>query len=504
MDSTQHARRRSSSRSSHCSAASVSHSCADKSYTCSQGRSASEKVGVLLPGFNHLPDTFAFRLQNFSDRLYKHWLCSLRYHSCLELQAAAQGSWASPCPETPVRPRSTQTPFLPPVSLTFVPNPSGIGGVLVPIAGKPNHRSSSQQPAKSSSGSPSEEAGSLDSDSNTSSPVSVLPPAGFSPSEGKPLGLSVAPPLRSPSPITSPELLQTPYSPAKPSSGPSTPNLSQTDSCMSETFLLNNNPFSGSIHGAAVCPGAQNWSPNSAVQQLQAGSPLRQPFSPASSQLHQSRQGVLSPPPQLASLLQFQQQPQTLCQSPFLSGGLSSPLLSGSSSYSCASTGVPSLAMGHPVSPPPASSLSLNNPLSQSQLPKQATATSAGSFDFEFDTLCHPMPSMASNLSMTNSTPSASLHDSSWAEPTSFSLMGSTQGPRLQGSAPAGSKGMLQASHLLPNFNQQCFRGSDSNSEGHGSQFPFTFVPARCSSPSVFHHSADLPLSQSMQSQVLA
>lgn len=320
------------------------------------------------------------------------------------------------------------------------------------------------------------------------------------------MGLPVAPPLQSPSPIISAEPLQAPlpYSPAKPSSALSTPNLSQTDSCMSETFLLNNNPFSGSIHGAAMCPGTQSWSPSSAVQQLQAGSPHRQPYSPASSQLHQSRQCMPSPPPQLASLLHFQQQPQSLCQSSFLPGGLSSPLLSGTSSYSCASTGVPSLAMGHPVSPSPAGDQSLTNPLSQHQLPNQATATSAGSFEFEFDALCHPMPSMASNLSMTNSAPSAPLHDSSWPDPTSYPLGGFTQGLSVEGLTLAGPKGLFQASNQLPSFSQHCFRGSESSSKGqNGSQSPFTFVPAQCSSPSVFQSSAELPLSQSMQSQVL-
>ena len=510
--SAQHARRRSSSRSSDCSAGSVSHSCADRSDTCTQGTSASDQVSVLLSDSHHLPCRF-----------------SVPFH--LGLQAAAASSWPSPSPETPSRQRTFRSPSSPSVSLTFVPNPSGIGGVLVPTAAKPHRKSSRPSPPKSDPDSPLEEVGGVDSDSNTSSPVSVLPPTPFSPDDHKPLKLSAAPGLQPPCTFIKPEFPQasSSYSPLKLSPALSNPKLSQTDSCTSESFLLSNNAVSGNDNGVAMCFGTQPWSPHAAVQQLQAGSPATHSDSPASGQSFQSQEYMPSRPPQLASLQQLQPQPQFLRQSSPLPGSLSSPLLPGTSIYGCFSTGVPALAMGHPASllPPPRSQTdqSFRNPMSQD--PQQPAATSAADFKFDFDLLCHAMPSAESNLSMTNSAPSISLHDSARTDPTSFPTMGSplpsnilvSPQTGLEGLLPGGLGGpgqaglelsnqpardALQASSLLPSYRQQFLSGSEASLEGQAvSQSPFTFVPAHCTSPSLCYSSAASSLSQSMQSQVL-
>lgn len=442
---------------------------------------------------------------------------------------AAQSSWVPPSPETPARQRTFRPSSLPSVSLTFVPNPSGIGGVLVPTAAKPHRKSSSPSAPKSDPDSPSEEAGSLDSDSTTSSPESVLTPIGFITNDHKALELSAAPPLK-PTFIES-ELPQasSSYSTLKPSPALSTPKLSQTDSCMSESFLLNHSAISGNANGAAMRIGTQAWSPQAAVQQLQAACPSVQFDSPASGQFHQSQLYMPAAPPQLASFQQFLPQPQSLQQSSPLPGGLSSPLLSGTSTFSYASKGVPSLAMGHPASllpPPPPADQSFRSPLCQ--YPQQLAATSAADFEFDFDLLCDPMPSVTSNLSMRSSAPPVSLCDSSRTDPTSFSRMGSPLPCNLPGAPQGGLEGLLpdsvggsglpglgalsqaarnhiQPSSLLPSYRQQCLGGSTPNlvETQTAPQSPFTFVPARCTSHSQCYSSAASPLSQSMQSQVL-
>ena len=415
---------------------------------------------------------------------------------------------------------------MPSVSLTFVPNSSGIGGVLVPTAAKPHRKSSSHSAPKSDPDSPSEEAGSLDSDNTTSSPVSVLPPTVFSTDDHKPLGLSAAPPLQ-PTFIKTELPQASPYSPLKPSSALSTPKLSQTDSCMSESFLLNNSAVSGNANGAAMRISTQAWSPHAAVQQLQAAYPSMQFDSPAPGQFHQPRQYMPVPPPQLASLQQFQPQPQSLHQSSSLHGDLSSPLLSGTSAYSCTSKGVSSLALGQPVSLPPLPPADQSFRSPPCQYPQQPAATSAADFEFDFDLLCHPMSSVASNLSMTSSAPPASLHDSSRTDRTSCPTVGSPLPCSLPGAPQGGMAGLLpggaagsaqagpgalnhlsrnpvQASSLLPSYGQQCFRGSTFDLEGRtAAESPFTFVPAHCTSPSQCYSSAASSLGQSMQSQVL-
>ena len=403
----------------------------------------------------------------------------------------------------PARQQTFRPPSSPSISLTFVPNRSGNGGVLVPTAAKAYRKSTSQAAPKSDLDSPSEDAGSLDSDTNTLSPVSVLPPTSFS-NDHNSLELSALLPLQLSCTLKSSQAF-----PA--------PKLSQTDSCMSESFILNNSPFTGSANGA-VCIGTPARSQNASVQQLQAGSPFRQFDSPAPGQLQQSRQHIASPPP---CCQQFQPQPHSFHQSSPLAGSLSSQLLPGTGSYACASTGVPSLAMGHPVSPPPPPIIpppdqSLTSPSSQYPLPQQPTANSTADFITEFDPLCRPMSSIASDLSMTSSAPSAPLYNPS--DPTGSPRMGSHQ------AGPAGGpQGSLGGSHRvglgmpsqpalggptkassLPSGHRQYFRGSESALEGQTApQSPLTFEPARCTSPQLCYSSAASSLSQSMQSQVL-
>lgn len=393
----------------------------------------------------------------------------------------------------------------------------------MPIAAKHQRKSSSQSPPKSDPDSPSEEASSLDSDGNTSSPVSVLPPTSVSPDDHKPLKLSASARLQPSCTFIKTEFPQASslYSPLKPSPALSTPRLSQTDSCMSESFLLSSSAISGNADGAAMAIGAQAWSPHAAVQQLQAAFPSTHSDSTASGQSHQPQQYMPSPPPQLASLQQFQPQSSPLPDSQ------SSPLLPGTSTYSCASTGVPSLALGHPASrllPPPLPPAGQNSKNSLSQYPQQPAPTSAAKFEFEFDLLCHPMPSVASNLSMTNTAPLMSPHDSARTDPTSFPTIGSPPPSNMLGSPQAGLEGLLpgglgasgqaglgasdqpargafQASSLLPSYRHQFLRGSEASIEGQAvCQSPFTFVPACCTSPSLCYSSAASSLSQSMQS----
>ena len=424
--------------------------------------------------------------------------------------------------------RTSRPPSLPPVSLTFVPSPSGIGGVLVPTAAKPHRKSNSHSVPKSDHDSLSEEAGSLDSDSNTSSPVSVLPPSSFSTDNYKPLELSAVPPLQSSCAIQKNDVPQalSSYSPMNSRQIPSAPKLPQTDSCISESFLLNTSPFSDNASGPALCLGTPAWSPNTAVQQFQAGSPSTQFDSPASGQVHQPQQYMPSPPPQLASLQQLQPQYQSLGHFSPLQGGLSHPVPSGMSSNTCPSTGVPSLAVGHPVTPAPPHQ-SLRDSLSQHPLPQQPTAPSAPDFEVDFDMLCDPMSNAASTLSMTSLEPSASLHELSRTDHTSIPQMGSHQRAQLLGSPQAGPGGLPQddlagppqvglgtasqpalrdsnqVSSLLPSY-RDYLRGSDSDLERQTApQSSFTFVPARCSSPPLCCSPAASSLSQSMQSQVV-
>lgn len=431
-------RRRSTSRSSNCSAGSVSRSCADKSDTCTQGTSASDQV-------------------------------------------AAQSSCIPNPPATPVKQRASRTPSLPPVSLTFVPNPCGVGGVLVPSAVRPHRKlsSSAQSVLNTDLDSPSEEAGSFESDSTTSSPVCLLPPVSFSTNEHTPLGSSSLPfhPSCTPPTPELPSAASSPYSPAavKVTSALTAPLLSQTDSCVNSTVLGFDTPA---------------WSPTaSSVQQLQAGCMYNQLDPSPSDCFHQS--GQFAPPLLSQSAYRVQLQadsPQNLQYS--APCGLSSPLASlasGASSFSVASTGVPALALGYPMTPDSSVTTPFAPHPSQGQRPLTSSSTA---LNFGFELPCQQLSSVASNLSMTHSTSSVRLA----ADPSSFDLMGLPQRANLEGPPRAAS--------LLRSFSQHCLRDSESHSDGRAaSQSPFTFVPARCSSPSLCFSSA-ASLHHSMQSQV--
>ena len=394
------------------------------------------------------------------------------------LQAAVQSSYVTYPPETPVKQRTSRTPSLPPVSLTFVPNPSGTGGILVPSAARPHRKSedsSSQSVLNTGLENPAEEAASLESDSNTSSPVCLLSPASFSANEQQPLGSSAS---RFQAPSTPPKA-ELPYSPIsiKLESPLTTPLLSQTDSCVNSTALGLETP---------------TWSPTAAVQRLQAECSSKHLSSPLSSQLYQSRQYMPFLPSQSAYRLQSQaDSPQNLQYS--APCGLSSPLLSAASSFTGASTGVPALALGYPMTPDSSVPPPLGSYPHQGQQP---VGNSPSNLDFAFDLSCQQLSSVASNLSMTHSTSSVCLPDSCITNPSRCDFMGLPQAAPLVGSPSP------QAPSLLRSFSQHCFRDSESPSDGQASsQSPFIFVPARCSSPSLCYSSAP-SLNQSMQSQV--
>lgn len=399
------------------------------------------------------------------------------------LQVAVQSSYATYPPETPVKQRASRPPSLAPVSLTFVPNPSGTGGILVPLAARPHRKpsSSSQSVLNTGFDSPSEQAASLESDSNTSSAVCLLPPATFKPSEPQPMEPS-SPPFQPPctpqKAELSPAQAAAPYSPIsiKLGSPLTTPPLCQSDSCVNSTALGFETPA---------------WSPNAAVQQLQAECSSKHFSSPLSGQLYQSRQYVPSPPSQSAYRLQFQADPSQNIQysAPC---GLSSPLLSGANSFSGASTGVPALAVGYPMTPDSSVTMPLGSYPHQGQQPDRNSTPA--SLDFAFDLPCQQLSSVASNLSMTHSTSSVCLPEPCITNPSSFDFMGLPQAAPLVGPP--------QTAPLLRSFSQHCLRENDPHSDGQtGSQTPFTFVPACCSSHSLCYGSA-ASLNQSMQSQV--
>ena len=371
-------------------------------------------------------------------------------------------------------------PSLPPVSLTFVPNPSGVGGILVPKSGK----SQGQSAPTSEFDSHSEEAGNLESDSNASSPVCLLPSTSFSTDRHKLAALNALPlpPACAFIKAETPAQTSTPYSSMNPASGLSTPNLSHSDSCMSETFLLNTASMSGHVSKPGFHFSSPPWHPTPASPQLNISSPTHQFKSSGSAQSDQ-HQVFPHAPPQLASLVQphFPGQPQSAIQLP-PPGGLSSPLCSGNSSFSCASSGVPSLAIGHPVAQEP----SYANFLAQHPQTRQQGSTGP-SFEFDFDLLSQSTLGMGSNLSMKSSTSSASLHESPMSDQMNFPLLGSFQG-----------------ANLPPKSSRNCLRQSQSHPQGQAAlQSSFTFVPAQCSLPTQYYQQPAPLHCHDLQSQVI-
>ncbi|KAL3149771.1 hypothetical protein ABBQ38_013597 [Trebouxia sp. C0009 RCD-2024] len=286
------------------------------------------------------------------------------------------------------------------------------------------------------------------------------------------------PPCTPPKAELPPAQAAAPYSPisVKLGSPLTTPRLSRSDSCVNSTAL--------GLETAV-------WSPTAAVQRLQAESSSKHLSSPLSGQLYQSRQYMLSPPSQSAYCLQFQADPSENLQysAPC---SLSSPLLSGASSFSGASTGVPALAVGYPLTPDSNVTIPLGCYPQQAQ--QQVGNSTPASLDFAFDLPCQQLSSVASNLSMTHSTSLVCLPEPCITHPTSFDFMGLPHAAPLVGSP--------QTAPLLRSFSQHCLRESESHSDGAtGLQTPFTFVPACCSSQSLGYSSA-ASLNQSMQSQV--
>ena len=402
------------------------------------------------------------------------------------LQAAPQSSRVSQSPASPCKHKNLRMPSLPPASLIFVPNPSGVGGVLVPKPGRANGKSPSQSATFNEFDSCSDEAGLLESDSNASSPNCLLPSPSFSTDRHKLSSLSAVPFQPECAFIKAEPFAQAsaPYSSVKPAPGLATPNLSHSDSNLSETFLLNNASISGHADIAGCRFGCPPWHPKSVLSQLHISSPPNQFQSPVSTQSHQ-RQVFPPAPPQLASLLQSQfpvQHQSTIKLPP--PGALPSPLCSGNSSYSSTSSGVPSLALGHPVVSEP----SLGNFLTQTpQACQQPVGHSEPNFDFDFDLLSQSTPSVGSNLSMTSSMSSASLHESSMTDQMNLPLLGS-----FQGVSP------------LPKASRNSLRRSESSLQGQAAlHSPFTFVPAECSAPTQYYQQPASSHCHDLQSQVL-
>ncbi|KAL0053201.1 hypothetical protein WJX82_002345 [Trebouxia sp. C0006] len=190
-----YARSRCASQSSDGSAGSVSHSYPDKSDTCTQGSG----------------------------------------------QAAEQSSRTSRSPVVPTPScKRSRSPAQQPVSLTYVPHPSGKGGALVPKCGKQQVCSKSRA-VSHQLGSQLEERDSPESDSYTSSPDALPASSGqlsVSASSAAPASLDTDPLPLGP--------MGSAYSHIKSGTG-----LSATDSCTSETLLLNSTPLLASSNSAA-------------------------------------------------------------------------------------------------------------------------------------------------------------------------------------------------------------------------------------------------------------
>lgn len=424
-----YARSRCASQSSDGSAGSVSHSYPDKSDTCTQG------------------------------------------------QTAEQSSRTSRSPVVP-KPncKRSRSPAQQPVSLTFVLHPSGKGGALLAKCSK-QQVCSKPRAVSHQLGSQLEERDSLESDSYTSSPVAL--PA----SSGQ---LSVSASSAAPASIDTDPLPLAPmgqtisaHSPIKSGTG-----MSASDSCTSETLLLNSTPLLASSNSAADQLGSPVWlSKHASTVSSSPASPF-QPTPPAGGAPHQQletqhshiRQSVLfaAPPPvQIASLLQPQYSDQL--HLPFqsvspgaLPQGLSSPLESNLSSYSI-------------TSPPqlPPYSMSLSQPHFQQpslaqlllQYPhfcqQQPGSRVPAEFDFDTQQLTQQLPSVASNLSLSSSS-SVCFHETSLADQLDFPLMNSPRGAHVVLNSDAYSLSPItptdftsQMSIIKPEPNQ----GPMSNSE---------------------------------------
>ncbi|KAA6421627.1 MAG: MYB transcription factor 1 [Trebouxia sp. A1-2] len=389
-----YARSRCASHSSDGSAGSVSHSYPDKSDTCTQGSG----------------------------------------------QAAEQSSRTSRSPVVakPVC-KSSRSPVQQPVSLTFVPHPSGKGGALLPKCGKQQVCSKSRAVSHQLGGQ-LEERDSLESDSYTSSPVALPASSGqlsVSASSAAPASLDT-----DPLPLAPMGQTISAYSPLRSGTG-----VSATDSCTSDTLLLNSTPLLASSNSAADQLGSPvslskhgstvSSSPASPFQPTPpAGAPPHQQLETPHSQIRQSVLFAAPPPVQIASLLQpqYSDQPHLPFQSVSpgnLPQGLSSPLESNPSSYSITSPPqLPPYAM--PVSQPSFQQPNLAQLLMQYPhfCQQQAGSRVPAEFDFETQQLTQQLPSVGSSLSLSSSS-SVCFHETSLADQLDFPLMNSPRGANV-------------------------------------------------------------------------
>lgn len=384
----QYAGQRSASHSSDCSAGSVSNSIPDKSDTCTRATSATE-------------------------------------------QAAAQSFRKSPASPS----KHSRSPAQPPASLTFVPHASGHGGILVSQTGLQDSKSTCQSGPITDFDSQSEEGGNFESESNMSSPVPLLQSLPFT-ADGlasDKLMSSTAPPIHESGELESPGHSNQADSPLSSVSGLSTANLSHTDSCLSETMLLNNAGWLGERTSHAAQLASPAWqaklaspsvSPSSSDSNVAVPSKLFE--TPPVAQMRQSVLFTPPPPVQLASLLQ----PQFSDQVPFpfrsSSPGVFHPGLCSPNGVGMSPDRSSSPAQLQPLTVPQSSTQQhhLTQLLLQHPHLRQSQAGATFTSDFTFD--AEQLLSVGSSLSLASS--SASFHQSPLADQLHFPVMAPPQG----------------------------------------------------------------------------
>lgn len=441
------------------------------------------------------------------------------------MQAAAQSSRTSRSSSSPQQSgKGSRSPDKSPVSLTFVPNPCGVGGVLVPQTSKPASKSGTRSNPSSDFRGQSEEGHSTDAGSNTSSPVPLLPSGSHT--TGRP------PTDKLTSPVSLDPPGHTICSPIKAVSGLTTPNLSYSDSCISETLLLNNAALLGSSsnspadqlatpawqHATALSSSVPPAQPSSNSNlKAPAPGPSKQFETPPPPQLRQSILFCAAPPVQLSSLLQPPYPDPT--QTPFQSSsspqssrlsqqGTSSPIDSGLSSYSPSPPAqTPPFVMSQPQTPQQklAQLLLLYPHLCQQQL----------DLDFAAEQLSQHLPSVGSNLSLSSSS-SVCFLEPSIADQMDFPLMDSPKsGNMLLNSDPysslspvASSDYITPKSVVMPDLDAMSHREYGSSFEPSigsfvAAQSPFTTLPSQRMVPSPFYGRAASVHTSCPQSKVM-
>jgi len=433
------------------------------------------------------------------------------------LQAAEQSSRSSRSPAVPgPNCKSSRSPAQPPVSLTFVPHASGKGGALVPKCGKQQACSKSRA-VRHQLGSQLEERASFESDSYTSSPIALPASSGqlsVSASSAAPASLDA-------DPLTLAPMGQTisAYSPIRSGTG-----MSATDSCVSETLLLNSTPLLASSNSAADQLGSPVWLSKHASTVSSSPVPPFQPTPPVGVAPHQQfetphsqiRQSVLfsAPPPvQIASLLQplYSDQPHFPFQSASpgaLPQGLSSPLESNLSSYSI-------------TSPPQLPPYTMPQPQFQQQnlaqllmqyphfCQQQPGSGAPAEFDFDTQQLTQQLPSVGSNLSLSSSS-SVCFHETSLADQLEFPLMNSPRGANMGLSSDAYGLSPIAPTDFTPQMSiVKSELGPMSTSEYCpletfvAAQPGYSRTPMHRTSPSPFYGRAASALTSHAESKVI-